>query len=68
MTALVPAFVVALVLAAAALALLALVVSGIHAAERRKSLSAGPKTRREALARWVLGVPAATKRPANSRR
>lgn len=68
MGALIPVLVAVILLAAAVLTLLALVVAGIHAAEHRKSLSAGPRTRREALARWVLGVPATTKRPVKPRR
>ena len=70
MSPLVPALIAALALAVttAALILLAVVVAGIHAAERRKSLCTAPRTRREALARRVLGVPTRTRRPANSRR
>ncbi|HVB46071.1 MAG TPA: hypothetical protein VNF47_25645 [Streptosporangiaceae bacterium] len=46
----------ALAAAIALLAVLALVVTGIHAAERRKSLPHAPRSRAEVIARRVLGV------------
>jgi hypothetical protein len=50
--------------AIALLGLLAVVIAGIHAAERRQSLPHAPRSRSEAIARRVLGVHTAQARPA----
>lgn len=52
----------ALATAAALLAVLAMVVAGIHTAERRKSLPHVPRSQAEAIARRVLGVRTAQAR------
>lgn len=57
----------ALVIAGAFVAALAVVVVGIHAGERHKSLSAAPRTRTELIARQVLGVRAARDQAQRSR-
>lgn len=55
----------ALAAAAALLVALAIVVAGIHAAERRKSLPHVPRSQAEAIARRVLGVRTARARQAH---
>ncbi len=53
-----------LALAITLLALLAVVIAGIHAAERHQNLPHVPRTRSEAIARRILAVPPAQARPA----
>jgi Na+-transporting methylmalonyl-CoA/oxaloacetate decarboxylase gamma subunit len=55
----------ALAAALAVLALLVVVIVGIHAAERHQSLPHAPRTRSEAIARRVLSVPAPQARRAH---
>ena len=59
MNAIVGIFALVLLLAVAALTVLVIVIAGIHAEERRMSLSDAPRTRSGALARRVLGAHAA---------